>query len=71
MSPGRPFWAGFTAGTANMVTLFAMDKASFTANDISINNWWVALIASLFVGAAVYGREKLADAKRRNGTMPP
>ena len=61
IEPGRPFWSGLTAVCANMVALFGVDKLPITQTDVAVDNWWVALLVSLFVGGAVYGREKLAE----------
>jgi hypothetical protein len=60
MKFGAPFWAGFTAFCANEVALFALDKL----NALTFQNFWVATLGSLFVGGAVYGKEKVAEIKR-------
>ena len=61
IEPGRAFWSGLTAFCANMVALFGVDKFRVTEADIMVNDWWIAILLSLFVGGAVYGREKLAE----------
>lgn len=60
MKPGRPFWTAFTAFAANMVGLFGVDQLQLIGADITVYNWWAALTVSLFVAAAVYGKEKIA-----------
>lgn len=56
---GAPFWAGFTAFCANEVALFALDKL----DALTIQHVWAATLGSFFVGAAVYGKEKLREVK--------
>jgi hypothetical protein len=62
MTPGRPFWTGFTAFSTNMVALLGLDKLN--ATNIQ-RPWLAAIVASLFVAAAVYGREKLVEAREQ------
>jgi hypothetical protein len=60
LTTSAPFWAGFTAFCANEIALFALDKLSA----VTLRNFWLATVGSLFVGGAVYGKEKLAEIKR-------
>jgi hypothetical protein len=67
IDPGRPFWSGFTAFFSNMLGLFAVDQVDVLHQPMVINNWWIATVLSLIVGGAVYGREKVADYRKKNG----
>lgn len=67
IEPGPPFWAGFTAFAANMVALFGVDKLTIFSADIAVANWWAAVLVSLFVGAAVYGKEKVSEHRNELG----
>ena len=69
IKPGRPFWSGFTAFAANMVALFGVDTLSITQLDVTVGNWWSAVIISLFVGLVVYGKEKMVDLQPMNGDV--
>jgi hypothetical protein len=68
IKPGRPFWSAFTAFAANMTALFGVDQLTITEGDIVVHNWWVALVVSAFVGAAVYGKEKISDSRKPETT---
>ena len=69
IAPGRAFWSAFTAFAASVGTLIGVDQLHFSAVDISVGNWWSAVLSSLFVGGIVYGREKVAELRKPNGTM--
>lgn len=47
-----------------MTALFGVDQLTITEGDIAVHNWWVALVVSAFVGAAVYGKEKISDLRK-------
>jgi hypothetical protein len=59
---GAPFWGGFTAFCSNEIALLTLSKTGA----LTIENGWLAPISGLFVAGAVYGRAKLAEAKRNN-----
>ena len=61
-------WAGVAALFGNVVALEVVDLLS----DSHYLRFGGAVIASLFVGAAVYARERLTDAKaERQSSSPP
>jgi hypothetical protein len=66
IKPGRPFWTGFTAFASNMVVLLGMDKITITELDVTVN-WGGAIVSSLLVAAAVYGKAKIDSV---NGKEP-
>ena len=58
--PGAPFWLSFTAFAASMVSLVGIDTIDVTALALQVN-WGSALIVSVIVAAAVYGKAKVDE----------
>jgi hypothetical protein len=60
---GEPFWSGFTAFFTNEAALFTLDKLDL----LDIQRFWLATVASLCIGAVVYGRAKVAELRKIAG----
>jgi hypothetical protein len=69
IKPGKPFWTGFVAFTANMVAILGLNQFSITEVDLTAN-WGGAIVASLFVAAVVYGKAKIDSINQKEPPKP-